>query len=289
VKHAKLLRADNVRLTYPPRFRQHKEIAAPDADPEDLTAPEDDDVETDLRPEPGSPRTLVNEPVKALRGVTFSVNAGDGLGILGRVGSGRSTLLAVLSGVLRPTSGKVRIRGWATGLMGASVGFLADLPVRENIVRNAVIMGMSNNRAEDLAPEIAEFAGLAGYLDSPLRDITRLHARRIGYTVALFAEPTIFLGDEELVMGSPQFREASLKRLAEFPDESRALIVVSNRAEHLKQLCNRAIVLDRGTVTFDGSVEDALRRYRRGSRSGRTGATEPPEPTSGRESEPDPD
>ena len=177
----------------------------------------------------------------------------------------------MISGVLRPDRGKVLIRGYATGLMGAGAGFLAELPVRENIERNSVLLGLGHKRAKMLAPQIADFAGLAAFLDCPLRDLTRAHSKRLGYAVALFAEPTVFLGDEELVVGSPEFREASLKRLAAFPNESRALVVVSNRAEHLKTLCTRAIVMDHGAVSFDGSVEAALRQYRRAQRPRRRG------------------
>jgi ABC-type polysaccharide/polyol phosphate transport system ATPase subunit len=203
---------------------------------------------------------------KALNGVSLTLAAGESLGVLGRVGSGRSTLLSVINGVLRPDKGKVAIRGFATGLMGAGAGFLAELPVQENIVRNALLLGLQESRAEELAPQIAAFSGLESFLDRPLRDLSRVHAKRLGYTVALFAEPTIFLGDEQLVVGSPQFRESSLKRLASFPNQTRGLIVVSNRSEHLLQLCTRAIVMDHGVVTFDGSVDAALHEYRRAHR-----------------------
>jgi ABC-type polysaccharide/polyol phosphate transport system ATPase subunit len=268
----RILRLKDVHLTYPPRFKQHVEIPSMDADIDDDQVVAVDD---ELVPQPtgSSTRPLAEsspraESTEALKGVSLTLAAGESLGVLGRTGSGRSTLLSVINGVLRPDKGRVAIRGFATGLMGAGAGFLAELPVRENIVRNGLLLGLRESRAEELAPQIAAFASLESFLDRPLRDLSRAHAKRLGYTVALFAEPTIFLGDEQLVVGSPQFRANSLKRLASFPDQTHGLIVVSNRAEHLLQLCTRAIVMDHGVVTFNGSVDAALREYRRAHRSG---------------------
>jgi ABC-type polysaccharide/polyol phosphate transport system ATPase subunit len=268
----RILKLKDVHLTYPPRFKQHVEIPSMDVDIDDDQAVPLDDEPVPERTGPSTRPTA--ESTKALKGVSLTLSAGESLGVLGRVGSGRSTLLSVISGVLRPDKGKVAIRGFATGLMGAGAGFMPELPVRENIVRNGVLLGLRESRAEELVPQIAAFAGLASFLDRPLRDLSRTHSKRLGYTVALFAEPTIFLGDEQLVVGSPQFRENSLKRLASFPNETRGLIVVSNRAEHLSQLCARAILMDHGVVMFNGSVEAALREYRRGNRPGRQGRVE---------------
>ena len=268
-----ILKLKGVHLTYPPRFKQHVETPSMDADIDDDQAATEGD---EYRPESvqGSERTR-RESVDALRGVTFSLAAGEALGVLGKVGSGRSTLLSVISGVLRPDRGTVLIRGYATGLMGAGAGFLTELPVHENIVRNGILLGMAHKRAKELVPEIAAFAGMTASVDRPLRELSRAHSKRLAYSVALFAEPSVFLGDEELVVGSPEFREACLKRLAAFPNQSRALVVVSNRAEHLKALCTRALVMDHGMVTFDGTVEAALRQYRRAHRSGRRAVADP--------------
>lgn len=263
-----LLTLDDVHLTYPPRFRHEGSGGEVESDTGDGMELEGEVGVPDL-PERDSPAAERATPVTALRGVSLTVSANEAVGLLGPVGSGRTTLLALINGVLRPDRGTIRIRGHACTLSAAGAGFFGDLTVRDNIVRNAVLMGMSHQRATQLAPEVAEFAGVPELLDQTLRDVSRSHTKRIGYATALFADPTVLLGDEELVMGPPELREAGLARLEAFRDDSHALVVVTNRADQLKRLCTRGVVLDNGTIAFDGSVEDALRHYRRAHRGGK--------------------
>lgn len=278
-----LLKVEDVHLTYPPRFKRPGGRGGPDTDDlgdadGGLAGDEYEEArEREDEEEVGAaPRGDV--PVVALRGVTLTVNAGDAVGILGAVGSGRTTLLSLITGVLRPDQGRVRIRGRATGLMAAGAGFFGDLSIRDNLVRNALLMGTPRARALELVEPIVEFSGIPEPLDTPVRSLSRAHTKRLGYAAALHAEPTVLLGDEELVVGPAELREAGLARLAAFPSPTRALVVVTNRRDHLNKLCNRAVVLTDGEVAFDGSLAEGLAFYHRPRRRSRHGEDEPAPP-----------
>lgn len=257
-----LLRLEDVHLTYPPKFKRQGggsgDADAGDVDAE-LTGGEEEAEET--APEGG--RTGPDVATVALRGVSFTVAEGESLALLGRAGSGRTTVLSVISGVLRPDSGRVLIRGFATGVPAAGAGFAGEATVGKNIVRNAILMGTSKARARELVPLVSELAGFADRLDEPLRELTRQETRRLGYAVALHAEPTVFIADEDLVMGPADLKEAALARMERFPGPGRALVVATNRPELVRRLCTRALVLQDGLVEFDGTVDEGLKAMRR--------------------------
>jgi len=166
--------------------------------------------------------------------------------------------------VLRPDSGTVQIRGYATGLTAAGAGAFGDLPVRANIERSLVLMGTRQRRARERVPEVAGLAGLADELDTPLRSLSRQQARLLGYATALHAEPTVFLADENLSQGTKEMRSAAQQLLKAYPDDSHAVLLASNRPAVLRDVCTRAVVLDEGRIAFDGAVDDALLALRGG-------------------------
>ena len=112
-------------------------------------------------------------------------------------------------------------------------------------------------------PTIIEYADLVDEQDTKLRDLTAVERRRLGYAIALFCNPTVFLADEDLLSGSPAMRETALERLANYPDPSHALVVVTNNVKYLRRLCHRALVLRRGQLVFDGPLDEGIKEYRR--------------------------
>jgi ABC-2 type transport system ATP-binding protein len=194
----------------------------------------------------------------ALRGVSLTVQEGDGFALLGRPGAGRSTLLSLMAGLLRPDAGTVRVRGWAGGLPAAGAGFLRYLPVGENITRNLMLLGESHAHAKAMVPEVAEWLGLADRTEVQTRTLPRPVVRQLGYATALHSRPTVFLADEDVATLPKPIRERSLQRLEQFRSQGHALVVATNRRDVLNRLCTRGVVLARGRVVTEGDVEHLL-------------------------------
>ena len=200
--------------------------------------------------------------VTALRGLSFSVLEGEGVGILGEPESGRTTLLHLMSGVLRPDEGTVFVRGRATGLVAAGAGLSNDFSVRDNTVFGSMLLGSEYQAALDVAGEIIDYAELSEQPDVKLRDLPPAERRRLGYAIALFNDPTVFLADEDLLMGTPSMRATALERLAAHPGPQRALVVATNNAKYLRALCQRALVLRNGQLVFDGPLDAGIKEFR---------------------------
>jgi ABC-2 type transport system ATP-binding protein len=214
---------------------------------------------TSLRRTPADQRRLH----VAVRGLTFTLVAGEGVGILGEPESGRTTVLHLISGVLRADAGKVLVRGRATGLVSAGAGLSNDFSVHTNVVFGLVLLGERQDDAEAAADEVIDYAELTDEADTKLRDLTPLDRRRLGYAIALFTNPTVFLADEDLLLGSQAMRDGALDRMAHYPDRSHALVVATNSTKYLRRLCQRALVLRGGQLVFDGPLDEGIAEYRR--------------------------
>jgi ABC-2 type transport system ATP-binding protein len=198
--------------------------------------------------------------------VSFALGPGEAVGVLGRPGAGRSTLARLITGVYRPDTGRVLVRGRASGLVGAGVGFARSSTVRANIVRSGVLLGGSRRTLRRQAPEIAAFAGLEDLLDTRLRDLGSNRVRLLAHAVALHVETPVFVADEQLAIGSDRVREDTFARLEGMRDAGRTLVLVTNTAKDLQRLCTRGMVLEHGALVFDGAVQGAIRQYRRRGR-----------------------
>jgi ABC-type polysaccharide/polyol phosphate transport system ATPase subunit len=201
--------------------------------------------------------------VHALRGIDLTVCAGEGVAILGHPDSGRSTLLEIIAGTLRPTQGRALLRGWATGLIAAGAGFFADATVHDNVVRNGLLMGASKREMQQLAPQIVEFAELTDRANDRLRLISRRESRRLAFAVALHMSPAVFLADDPTLFGSAEVREQTLAKLAQKRGPDRALIVVTNKPDLVRRLADRVVILSQGQVVFDGPTKAGLQEFRR--------------------------
>ncbi len=199
----------------------------------------------------------------ALRDVTFDVRPGEALGIIGPNGAGKSTLLKLLAGIMRPTSGAIALEGRVSALIELGAGFHPDLTGRENIYLNASILGMSRAQTRQKFHDIVEFAGIAEFLDTPIKRYSTGMYARLGFSVAVHADPQILLVDEVLAVGDRTFRAQCMERMREFIHRGVTIVFVSHNLSAVTTFCRRAMVLHRGDNLFLGSAVEAVARYQR--------------------------
>jgi len=205
----------------------------------------------------GGDRT--SESFKALDGVSFEVQQGESIGLMGLNGSGKSTLLKLVSGVMRPDDGQVLTRGRISGLIATGAGFHNELSGRENIYMNAAMLGMSKDETDSKFDDIAAFADVGRFMDTPVGNYSSGMFARLGFSVAVHVDCDIFIADEVLAVGDRPFKRKCLKRMKEIRESGITMFYVSHSAGSVKKMCDRAIVLDKGTVGFDGDVDEAIK------------------------------
>ncbi|MBB4071485.1 ABC-type polysaccharide/polyol phosphate transport system ATPase subunit [Canibacter oris] len=194
----------------------------------------------------------------ALNNVSFQVPQGQTLAMLGRNGSGKSTTLKLLSGVMRPDSGWIRTRGRVAGLLEVGAGFHPDLTGRANVYLNAAILGMSKEEVDERFDSILEFSEIGEFIDTEVKFYSSGMYSRLGFAVAIHTEMDILLVDEILSVGDAQFREKCHNKIFELQEQGKTMFIVSHAADQVKMLCERGIVLDHGKVAFDGPIDEAV-------------------------------
>lgn len=199
---------------------------------------------------------------KALNNINLDVSEGEILGIIGRNGAGKSTLLKVISRVLIPTEGRVRIRGQVSPLLELGAGFHPELTGRENVFLNGTLLGHQQREIVSRLPEIIEFAELGTFIDSPLRTYSSGMVARLGFSVATAWKPEILILDEVLSVGDEAFREKCKNRMKKYRDEGTTTLLVTHDARTIESLCSRAIWLDRGEVKAVGASKEVVAMYR---------------------------
>ena len=194
----------------------------------------------------------------ALRGINVEVGRGESIGVLGRNGSGKSTLLRLLAGVSRPTEGTVTVTGRVAPLISVGVGFHPEMTGRENVYVNGMILGLTRRQVADLFDEIVEFAEIEGFIDTPVKFYSSGMFVRLGFAVAVIADPDVLLVDEVLAVGDVAFQLKCYRRMEEIKERGATIVVVSHNLLAVRNLCDRAIVLHRGEQQLDGTTEDAI-------------------------------
>ncbi|MEM4202773.1 MAG: ABC transporter ATP-binding protein [Candidatus Methanomethylicaceae archaeon] len=197
----------------------------------------------------------------ALRDVSFEVIRGEALGIIGRNGSGKSTLLKVIARVLRPTSGRVWVKGRVVPLLELGGGFHPELTGRENIFLNGTLLGHNRREIVERFDWIVDFAELWDFVDAPLRTYSTGMVARLGFAVATAWEPEMLLIDEVLAVGDMAFQRKCKARLDEFRKNGITLLIVSHNPQLIRQICNRVIWLESGYVRLSGEVETVTLQY----------------------------
>lgn len=186
------------------------------------------------------------------------------LGIVGPNGAGKSTLLRIISGITKPTSGEVRCRGRIATLLDLMAGFHPSLTGYENLFLSGSILGLSRDELRDRLQAITEFSGVSPeYLNAPVRYYSTGMIARLGFALAVNTDPDIILLDEVLTVGDVDFQARSARRLIEFRDAGKAMILVSHIAGAVEQLCSRAIWLERGEMRASGPADEVMREYRK--------------------------
>jgi lipopolysaccharide transport system ATP-binding protein len=201
--------------------------------------------------------------VWALRDVSFDIQAGDVLGIVGRNGAGKSTLLKIISRITEPTSGRVGIKGRIGSLLEVGTGFHPELTGRENVFLYGSVLGMRQSEIRRRFDEIVEFSEVGRFLDTPVKRYSSGMQVRLAFAVAAHLEPDILLVDEVLAVGDVAFQKKCLGRMGEVAGEGRTVIFVSHNMAVMQALCKRGILLDHGSVRFEGSIRDAVALYLR--------------------------
>jgi ABC-2 type transport system ATP-binding protein len=190
---------------------------------------------------------------RALDEVSITIEHGHTVGLIGRNGSGKSTFLKVLAGIIRPTSGSVVTSGRISSLLELGAGFNGDLSGRDNVYLNASLLGLTRRETSRLFDSIVEFSELADFIDNPVKHYSSGMYVRLGFAVAVHVDPAILLVDEVLAVGDEAFARKCLAKIAEFQQDGRTILFVSHDLDLVEQICNRAVVLDHGAVVFDGA------------------------------------
>jgi len=207
-------------------------------------------------------RKPLTSEFQALDGVSFSIGEGEAVALMGFNGSGKSTMLKLISGVLRPDEGSVRTRGRVAGLIEVGAGFHPDLSGRENIYLNAAILGMSKKETQERFDAIVEFSEIEKFIDTEVKHYSSGMFLRLAFSVAIHTHVDILLIDEILSVGDEPFQRKCIKRVRELHSEGKTLVVVSHDLNMVSDLCERGIVIQGGKVRFDGDSKSAVEMMR---------------------------
>jgi ABC-2 type transport system ATP-binding protein len=198
----------------------------------------------------------------ALKDVTIHVGEGETLGLLGHNGSGKSTLLKCVAGIMRPTTGSIVKHGRTAALLELGSGFHGDLTGRENIYMNASILGFSRKEIDRIFDEIVAFSEIEDFIDNQVKHYSSGMAARLGFAVAVNVDPEILLVDEVLSVGDEAFQRKCLERIKRFQREGRTILLVTHAVDMVRQICNRAAVLDHGELVAIGEPGEAALAFR---------------------------
>ncbi|HWP99930.1 MAG TPA: ABC transporter ATP-binding protein, partial [Vicinamibacterales bacterium] len=206
----------------------------------------------DLRPD---------EVFPALQDVSFAVPAGRTLGLIGRNGSGKSTVLKLVAGITKPTSGEVRVQGRVSALIELGAGFHPEISGRENVFINGIMLGLSKREVARRFDEIVRFAELEPFIDAPVKTYSSGMYMRLGFAVAVHVDPDVLLVDEVLAVGDEAFTHKCLDRFAEFKRRGRTILLVTHALGLVERFCDEAIWLDNGRIRAQGDPRRVIDSY----------------------------
>jgi len=203
----------------------------------------------------------VGEPFYALKNVSFRMDHGESLAVIGANGAGKSTLLGLAAGLALPDEGRVTVDGRVAALLELGSGFHPDLTGEENVRLNASLIGLSRKRTNDISDEIVEFSGIGEFIREPLRTYSSGMIMRLGFSVAVTMDPEILLVDEVLAVGDTAFQAKCFDKVREFRRRGKMLLCVSHSALMIQELCDQAIWLDHGELVMTGGVAEVMEAY----------------------------
>ena len=197
----------------------------------------------------------------ALRNISFRVEDGESLAVVGRNGAGKSTLLSLVAGLTDPVKGSVVVKGRVAALLELGAGFHPDLTGVENLHLNASLLGLSRKRTADVYEGILAFADIGDFIYEPIRTYSMGMTMRLAFAIAVNVDPDILIVDEVLAVGDQAFQEKCRERIRGFKAQGKTLLFVSHSGPLVRELCNRALWLERGQILLDGPAADVLDAY----------------------------
>ncbi|AEP11564.1 ABC transporter ATP-binding protein [Chloracidobacterium thermophilum] len=203
----------------------------------------------------------LSERIEAVKDVSFSVAAGETFGIIGRNGAGKSTLLKLLCGILKPTTGRIAVRGRVAALLSLGVGFHEQMSGRENVFLNGLVLGLSPREIRARFDDIVTFAELEDFIDAPVWTYSTGMRMRLAFSVAVNVDPDVLIIDEVLAVGDIAFTEKCLERMRMFQEKGRTLLLVTHDTATLAAWCQRALWLDQGQVRALGDPAEVAQAY----------------------------
>jgi ABC-2 type transport system ATP-binding protein len=198
---------------------------------------------------------------KVLDGVSFDIHKGDFFGIIGRNGSGKSTILKLIAGVYSPNSGEIAINGGLTPFIELGVGFNSELSGRDNVFLNGALLGFNRKQMNAMYDEIVEFAELEPFMDQKIKNYSSGMQVRLAFSIAIKAENDILMFDEVLAVGDANFQEKCLNQFIKYKKEGKTIVLVTHDMGSIRRFCNRAALLDHGKLEFIGDPEGAINKY----------------------------
>ncbi|MBQ8822358.1 MAG: ABC transporter ATP-binding protein [Lachnospiraceae bacterium] len=196
-----------------------------------------------------------------LKNISFSVDAGEIVGLIGVNGAGKSTLMKLVAGITYPSSGEVTVNGRVGALINLSAGFNPDYTGRKNIYYKGTLMGMSRTEIDHIIDDIEEFVELGEYFDRPIRMYSSGMSARLGFALAVYTEPEILIIDEVLAVGDKIFQKKSRAKVEEMFQQGKSVLFSSHSDDLIRQFCSRVLYLKDGEIVFDGDVEEGLKLY----------------------------
>ena len=206
-------------------------------------------------------RQLFYEEFWALNQVSFEIRKGDSVGLVGMNGSGKSTMLKVIAGVLRPTKGSVETAGTIAPMIELGAGFDHDLTARENIFLNGALIGYPKEMLEERFDDIIAFAGLERFVDVPIKNFSSGMLARLAFSIASVVDPEILIVDEILAVGDEEFQHKSKQRMMELMSGGTTVLFVSHSIPQIREMCHRVLWLDHGSVRMLGDAKEVCVQY----------------------------
>ena len=197
----------------------------------------------------------------ALRDVSFRLEAGESMALVGRNGAGKSTLLGLVAGLALPDCGRIAVQGRVAALLELGSGFHPDLTGFENLRLNASLLGLSRRRTEEISGAIAAFADIGDFLREPLRTYSTGMLMRLAFAIAIHVDPDILIVDEVLAVGDQPFQLKCFDRIRQFRANGKTLLFVSHATHLVREICSRGLWLERGRVVMDGTVDEVVSAY----------------------------
>lgn len=198
----------------------------------------------------------------ALRDISLAIRAGSTTGLIGHNGSGKSTLLKLIGGIIDPTSGTVERRGRLAALLELGAGFHPDLTGRENVYLNASVLGLTRGETAERFDDIVAYSGIGDFIDTQVKFYSSGMYVRLAFAVAVHTDPDILLVDEVLAVGDEAFQRKCLDTIRTFQSEGRTIVIVSHSLGQITELCDRAVLLNRGEIVYDGEPMGAVASFR---------------------------